>query len=76
MATPYEVSLNKLKFILDQCAPKKENKDKESAVVNDEFTILKKKIHEDLRGVRKVKYPPHLSLLPPIFFFFLIKKYI
>jgi len=45
--------LNKLKFILDQCAPKKENKDKESAVVNDEFTILKKKIHEDLRGVRK-----------------------
>jgi len=54
MATPYQVSLNKLKFIYDQCAPKEENKDKNSKVVNDEFTILKKKIHEDLRGVRKV----------------------
>jgi len=53
MATPYQVSFNKLKFIYDQCAPKEESKDKNSKVVNDEFTILKKKIHEDLRGVRK-----------------------
>jgi len=55
MATPYQISLNKLKFIYDQCAPKVEENKNKSEVVNDEFTILKKKIHEDIRDVRKVK---------------------
>ncbi|ORX83536.1 hypothetical protein BCR32DRAFT_266912, partial [Anaeromyces robustus] len=53
MATPYEISKNKLKFIYDQCVPKEESNKKDSEVVNDEFTILKKKIHQDLMEVRK-----------------------
>ncbi|ORX45382.1 hypothetical protein BCR36DRAFT_299744 [Piromyces finnis] len=53
MATPYQISLNKLKFIYDQCAPKEDKSKDKKSVVTDEFTILKKKIHEDLLDVRR-----------------------
>jgi len=54
MATPYQISVNKLKFIYDQCAPKEDKNKDDKKVVQDEFTILKKKIHADLLDVRKV----------------------
>lgn len=55
MATPYQVSLNKLKFIYDECGAelKKKKEQEKNKAEDDEFTILKKKIHEDIRNVRK-----------------------